>query len=417
MLNRVNLNYVFPNKAKSIAKVTENFIKKDSEIVKIFKSATILPVYDFHDMHGNGGVINSEGNYVEMSSQKNRVSGSYEYNKSDCKFENKKVVYCGFFYRCWGHFITEVVSKLWYALKRDNSIDQYIFITEKGSNAKFNGNYLEFLRLLGIEDKVVIINQPTVYAEVVIPEDGFVYDEYFTNSYLDMYQYIIKKGLKEFKGKTYEKLYFSKNKIISSIESNLNLKFIDKYFETNGFKVIYPEQLTLVETIGLMQNAKYFCGISSSLAHNQIFGHANQTMISIEKQAFYTPYQIFVTNITGCNVVYIDAFRHIFPVNSGGPFLYDYTDYLDEFAKDFGLSRSKPMSRHKYRRMFRKYMIFYFDLNNVLPPDWMYRQYIIDMSRDAYNDTIRNGKIFHMSLYNRAKMKLRKIFFNLFGTY
>lgn len=62
-------------------------------------------------------------------------------------------------------------------------------------------------------------------------------------------------------------------------------------------------------------------------------------------------------------------------------------------------------------------MIFYFDLNNVLPPDWMYRQYIIDMSRDAYNDTIRNGKIFHMSLYNRVKMKLRKIFFNLFGTY
>ena len=118
MLNRVNLNYVFPNKAKSIAKVTENFIKKDSEIVKIFKNATILPVYDFHDMHGNGGVIDSEGNYVEMSSQKNRVSGSYEYNKSDCKFENKKVVYCGFFYRCWGALYNRSCIKIMVCIKK-----------------------------------------------------------------------------------------------------------------------------------------------------------------------------------------------------------------------------------------------------------------------------------------------------------
>ena len=75
------------------------------------------------------------------------------------------------------------------------------------------------------------------------------------------------------------------------------------------------------------------------------------------------------------------------------------------------------MSDFKYRRMFRKYMIYYFDLNNVLPPDWMFAQSIIDMSREMYNDTIAKGKIFHMSIYNRIIVKLRKMFFKWLGPY
>ncbi len=415
-----NLNYVFPKKREAIEKFADKFVLKESKYVEVYDNATILPVvkYDDYDvMHGRGGVVNEEGDYVDLSKTKARVIGKYDFESEQCDFIDKKVVYCGFLYKVWGHFITEVVSRLWYALENDDTIDAYVFVDKLDGNNKFTGNYLNFLKLLGIEDKVIMISKPTRFTQVVVPEDGFVYGEHYTQAFIDMYKYINKVGLSQYNGPKYEKVYFSKNKIISSLESNLNSKFLDKYFKNNGFKIFYPEKLSLVDTIGIIQNCDYFCGISSSLAHNQLFGHSKQTMISIEKQAFYNPYQIFVGKITGCNMVFIDAFRHIFPVCSGGPFLYDYTEYFDKFAKDFGLKSGKPMSNFKYKRMFKKYMVFYFDLNYTLPPDWMYRQSVIDMSREMYNDTIAKGKPFHMSFYNRVIMKLRKILFNWLGPY
>ena len=49
------------------------------------------------------------------------------------------------------------------------------------------------------------------------------------------------------------------------------------------------------------------------------------------------------------------------------------------------------------------------DLNNELPPDYMYQKYIVDMTREAYNDTVKLKKVFKMSLYNRIIIKLKKI--------
>lgn len=411
-----NLDYVFPKKAETLRDAAQQFVKRNSSEVLFFKNATILPVKNFGDVdvaHGRGGVVDSQGMYVEESRTKARVGGVYEVDQ--CEFVDKKVVYCGFFNKAWGHFLTEVVSRLWYVLKNDDSIDAYIFIERENENTFFSGNYLEFLKLLEIDDKVEIINKPTQYAEVVIPEEGLVYNEYYTDEFKKMYEYINQKGLSQYNGPKYDKVFFSKRKCEISIISNFNEKFVDKFFEKNGYRIFYPERLSLIETIGIMQNAKYFCALSSSLAHNQLFGHENQTMISVEKQAFYNPYQIFVANITGCECVFIDACRSIFTVGAAGPFIFDYTDYLDRYVKDNNMIPSKPMSEFKFKRLFKKYLAYYFNLNIELPPDYMYQKYIIDMQREAYDHTVQNKKVFRLSFYNRVIVKLKKLKLKYFG--
>lgn len=405
-----NFDYVFPKKAETLKAAARQFVKKNSSEVLLFKNATILPVKNFGDIdvsHGRGGVIDSQGRYIEQSKTKARVGGAYEVN--ECEFVDKKVVYCGFFNKAWGHFLTEVVSRLWYALKNDVSIDSYVFIEEENANKSFHGNYIEFLKLLGIDNKVEIINRPTKYAEVVIPEEGLVYNEYYTEEFKKMYEYINQKALSQYNGPKYDKVFFSKRKCEISIISNLNEKFVDKFFEKNGYKIFYPERLTLIETIGIMQNAKYFCALSSSLAHNQLFGHENQTMISIEKQAFYNPYQIFVANITGCECVFIDACRSVFTVGAAGPFIFDYTDYLDKYVKDNNMIPGKPMSEFKFKRIFKKYLAYYFNFNIELPPDYMYQKHILDLQREAYNHTVQSKKLFQLSFYNRVMIKLKKL--------
>ena len=405
------LNYVYPSKAKAIAEARDRFAKRDSAIVETYENATILPAVQFHDYdvsHGRGGVIDADGNYIESSKQVARVQGYYNPDEYSVDYCNETVVFCGFFHKAWGHFITEVVSRLWYALKNDSSVDAYVFIDSMGGNTRFTNNYLEFLKLLGISDKVRIINKPTRYSKVIVPEAGFVYGQYYTQEYKNMYQYINKKGLEQYKGEKYEKVFFSKRRCTISAESNLNEKFIDKYFKKNGYQIFYPEKLSLVDTIGIMQNAKFFCALSSSLAHNQLFGHEKQIMISIEKQASFNPYQIFVANITNCKCIFIDACRSIFTVNSAGPFIFDYTKFLDQYAKDHQMTLSKPMSEWKFKRIFKKYLAYYFDINMELPPDYMFKQSRIDMTREAYNDTVKTKKVFRLSIYNRIILKVKK---------
>ena len=405
------LDYVYPSKAKAIAEARDKFRKVDSAIVETYVNATILPAVKFDDYdvsHGRGGVIDENGNYVELSKQKARVQGYYDPSEYGIEESNKTVVYCGFFNKAWGHFLTEVVSRLWYSLRNDKSVDAYVFFDVLDGNKQFSGNYFEFLKLLGIADKVKMINKPTRYKRVIIPEEGLVYNDHYTQEFINLYQFINKKGLELYSGEKYDKVFFSKRRCTISAESNLNEKFVDKYFEKNGYQIFYPENLSLIDTIGIMQNAKSFCALSSSLAHNQLFGHSNQTMISIEKQAFYNPYQIFVANITGCECVFIDACRSIFTVCSAGPFIFDYTRFLDQYAKDNDMIQGKPMSEWKFKRLFKRYLAYYFDFNVELPPDWMYQQYVVDMTREAYNDTVKSKKVFRMSLYNRVILKVKK---------
>ena len=405
------LDYVYPSKAKAIAEARDKFRKVDSAIVETYDNATILPIVKFDDYdvsHGRGGVIDENGNYVELSKQKARVQGYYDPSEYGIVESNETIVYCGFFNKAWGHFLTEVVSRLWYSLRNDKSVDAYVFFDVLDGNKQFSGNYFEFLKLLGIADKVKIINKPTRYKRVIIPEEGLVYNDHYTQEFINLYQFINKKGLELYSGEKYDKVFFSKRRCTISAESNLNEKFVDKYFEKNGYQIFYPENLSLIDTIGIMQNAKSFCALSSSLAHNQLFGHSNQTMISIEKQAFYNPYQIFVANITGCECVFIDACRSIFTVCSAGPFIFDYTRFLDQYAKDNDMIQGKPMSEWKFKRLFKRYLAYYFDFNVELPPDWMYQQYVVDMTREAYNDTVKSKKVFRMSLYNRVILKVKK---------
>lgn len=405
------LDYVYPSKAKYIADARDRFVNKKTSVVEVYDNAMILPVVQYNDYdvsHGRGGVVDAKGNYVELSKTKARVVGKYDSTEIN-DIVDEKVVYCGFYNKKWGHYITEVVSRLWYALKNDDTIDSYAFIVEKNAERDFNGNYLEFIKMLGIDDKVKIINKPTRFKTVVVPEEGLVYDEYYTDEFVKMYDYINKKGLSQYTGPKYDKVFFSKRKCEISIMSNLNEKFLDNFFEKNGYKVFYPERLSLIDTIGLIQNAKYLCGISSSLVHNQLFGHSNQTTICIEKQAFYNPYQIMVANITKCETVFIDACRSVFTVNAGGPFIFDYTDYLDKYVKDNRLISEKPMSEFKFKRIYKKYLKYYFYFNMEFPPDYMYKKYTLDMTREAYNDTVKHKKVFRLSYYERVVLKLKKL--------
>ena len=67
-------------------------------------------------------------------------------------------MYCGYLVPQWGHFLVEAVTRLWFFLKNDLSIDNYVFFIEENSDRSVSGNYREFLELLGVWNKIEVKN-------------------------------------------------------------------------------------------------------------------------------------------------------------------------------------------------------------------------------------------------------------------
>ena len=91
---RFNLDYVYDTKKEEIQREANNFVKSASSNIITLKNAKILPVVNYNDYDvsaGRGGVVDENGNYVEMSKTKARVVGKYEIKNDECKFIDKKV--------------------------------------------------------------------------------------------------------------------------------------------------------------------------------------------------------------------------------------------------------------------------------------------------------------------------------------
>ena len=113
---------------------------------------------------GHGGVI-ADGRYIESSGIEGRVGGYYSWEKEVVSDET--VVYCGYLIKQWGYFLIESIARLWFFFDGSQEIDSYIFVVKENDIGELKGNYREFMELLGIVDKIKIINQPTRFKKSI----------------------------------------------------------------------------------------------------------------------------------------------------------------------------------------------------------------------------------------------------------
>ena len=129
MMKRNNLKYIDDFMKKEYEEISQEdyFLNKELSVTEV-EDGIILPVLNtnkYNTSKGAGGVIDKELNYIESSAQlaynmKNRVYGKYDIENEKIEYDNETVIYGNFFYKHWGHFIIDIVSRLWYLLE-DNS--------------------------------------------------------------------------------------------------------------------------------------------------------------------------------------------------------------------------------------------------------------------------------------------------------
>ena len=187
----MNVEYLYESTIPQLKNNTSS-IKTVKCDLKLYKNATILPIhwYGWENPQNEGGVLNQSGEYITESCQKNRFEKGYSVENT--KFENRRVLYFGYFKKHWGHFLMECLTRMWvFASEYENYKDISIIYLPQDSSQKIDGNYLELLKLLGIrENQLEMLQEPTTFSEVLIPEKSNYIYGYYTREFKSIFEKI-----------------------------------------------------------------------------------------------------------------------------------------------------------------------------------------------------------------------------------
>ena len=412
-MHKIDYRYLRPKKAAWLKTMYDApFALREELSVWRGENAVILPAREIpgeEALFGRGGVVEETGQYVALSGIKNRIENSYPFESPE--YRDEKVVYCGFMVNHWGHFLVEAVTRLWYALRNDTSIDKYVFTLNENEEREIRGNYKEFLVLLNIWDKIEFINTPTRYREVVVPECAFFCPEYYSPKFLEIFDALAENVKADPQWPVYDRIYFTRSHFAKENGLEFGLDSLDNFFQKNGFAILAPEKIPLPQMNYTHRHAKDVASMSGSTPHNMLFANSGQQLILMERLVMNDDHQVCINQMRQLQVTPIDASFHIYPVDFCGPYILGCNDILQQYIADHGMVAPDPeYTSEKYLgKCFKQYMHSYQEnyRNRWFMADW-YTQ-ITDSLWEAYQDSYR---YFHAYL-DGEKPYLREHYFQI----
>ena len=364
--------YLYSIHQEVYKKMGNRFLDKRNHLgISEIDNAILLPVKpDPRCLMGVGGVLDSTHHYVSTSGILSRagvttypekdsrvfeqyVGYGYEVNDAELEFVDEDIVYVGFIFNHWGHFLIDFCTRLWAA-------DVYpghklVFITYEKAHVNLHDNIWRFMELLGIDLKnVLFINQPTKFKKVFVPECAYQTNSYYSDLYLDLFEKVARNAKQI--GIEYDKVYFARTAYKAAIDKEIGEESLVNLFKTNGYTIVFPEHLSLDEQIEVIRNSSIIAGITGSVTHNMLFAKPEQKLILLNKTYIKNVVQSDVNILRQLNTTYIDCFKAYLPVTMGfGPFLISVSRELEEFCIDNGFILIESIKPHNPRQQLLRY--------------------------------------------------------------
>ena len=162
-------------------------------------------------------------------------------------------------------------------------MDKYVFFLDENEEREIRANYREFLELLGIWEHLEIINTPTTYREVIVPELGLYCRRRYTPKLLKVYDTVANNAVPAPNWERPAKIYYSRSQFKKGMPFESGFDTLDDFFRRNGYTILYPENVPLGRTISYIRNADAVASLSGSLPHNMLFARPGQKLEIVER--------------------------------------------------------------------------------------------------------------------------------------
>lgn len=314
------------------------------EVVTV-PNGIILPQKQVADgpMWGLGGVCDEADEFVPLSYYNGGWAthgGRYEWTEEvhlDCD-----VVYFGMFFNHWGHFLVDLIGRLWYFAKNKG---QKLKLAYLGTEEP-KGNFLEFFSLLGIDqDDLIHITSPTRFNNVIVPEFSCKSCVWYSNEYRSIFDSMIEtveqEGYVPENLPNLDKVYFTRLAFGKARQTEIGEEKLSKWLAINGFSLIPPERLSIRDQIYVWNHAGHIACLDGSIPISVAFSNNPDLTLTIMHKTHLEHLNVeLYLLMRPCNVTFLDAYWEPFrsyPKNIGaGPFLFHITDDVFEYSAQMG---------------------------------------------------------------------------------
>lgn len=316
-------------------------------------------------MWGLGGVCDNRNQFVELSKFHGGWAehGGY-YSWKDEEYRDDSVVYFGLFFKHWGHFLVDLIGRMWFFAQSNNEKKNWkvAYIGEEEPT----GNYLEFFELLGIkEEQLIHVTNPTRFRKVIVPQFSCRPCIWYTKEFQSIFHYIAEKVEKEkyvYDKKELNKVYFTRLNFTKAQGTEVGEEYIAKWLKSNGYSLISPEKLSLRDQVYIWNHAKEIVCMDGTIPINVGFSKNKGLQLTVmHKTALVHKNLDLYLLMSGCNVTLLDVYREPFkkyPKSIGeGPFLFSLNGDIQEYSHEKNMKI--PFSSKEIQIIERKNYIKY----------------------------------------------------------
>ena len=342
------LDFVYPSLKKDTENLIQTHFAKEGKLsYRVYDNCYAAPAHSLLNANGEhclGGGLIHNGEWVYNSGLNLHSLTPYEFDYKNVEYIDEEVIYIGIISSVWGHAITDGLQHLWWFLTKDyldNHRDKTIYYW---GEHPLSGNYLELLRLIGIDvSRLKFITRTILFKSVIVPDSSFVSNyptgTHYFYEYVNTIDHIIAHC--KFRPNSEKKVFISE----LSNSRNWGIKSIEKIAKKNGYKIIHPADLSLLEMIFILQGADDVMTFESSVGHNVVFCKPKTKIAILRKANYVNSYQSVINQIRDFDITIIDV--HLSLMNNerfpyAGPFFVyansNFCRYLNVQASPFPLS-------------------------------------------------------------------------------
>lgn len=208
----------------------------------------------------------------------------------------------------FGHVMSEVVSRLWGwdTAKRENPDLKAIFHLKPQSRKNPSLEKALFTAYGIDESDIEWVNEP-VWLRSVVSATPMWQNEvphYVHPDIVETWDRIgdgLLAGAQDFE--THDRIFVSRGAGAKHRHCRNN-EAVEQFFTDQGFRVIYPERLSMAQQVAMFRGARVIAGYGGSAMFNLMYARKTQTVIVLNQEAYIARNEHLYTCLTGGRVHY-----------------------------------------------------------------------------------------------------------------
>ena len=347
----IDSRYLYDNHwAQELAEASaRGYEVREAPRALVIEDGTILPTKRSPEKTwGIGGALDADGNFVDDSRVGvSSFGGPYEYDESEVEHIDGTVIYIPIIPMHWGHFLIDVLCRMWYFL--EETADQncpILYCKWTNDPDELAPNYCEMLDLLGIDrSRLHLVKNVTRCQKIILPTATFSFREGCHPAYTGVIDAIVERAMQSDKIRDlspHECIYLSRRRFKDAKLLDVGESDVEECFAANGFAVLYPETLSATEQIFYINSCKQMACMSGTVAHNAMFGSPDIKLSVLNRTCVANPPQISINALFHIDCTYVDVYSkwiESHPKQYGdGPIWIEVNDNLRNYLCDAGLT-------------------------------------------------------------------------------